>query len=230
MHRQDTCSCNAADAVSGRRKFLLQASAGVAAFAGVARPGAELSVATSQWDLSWSSRLKGTHRAVFDVAEIESGFGAQRAALWAAQSMDVLGAAIDDVSLVIVLRAHAVVLAFQQSFWERHGIGRLRQVNHPVTLKATSRNPLLMDETDGMSPALMDGMLSRQIARGVSVLACNAALQAWVDVIQTRERVSISDAQERAVAALIPGVILQPSGVLAGVIAQQHGCAYIRAS
>ena len=43
------------------------------------------------------------------------------------------------VSTVIVLRAHAVVLALQQSFWDRYGVGRLRRVLHPVSMRPAAR-------------------------------------------------------------------------------------------
>jgi len=39
-----------------------------------------------------------------------------------------------------------------------------------------------------------------------------------------------AEAQKRAVAGLIPGIILQPSGVFAAVRAGQAGCVYVKAS
>jgi intracellular sulfur oxidation DsrE/DsrF family protein len=217
--------------MSGRRQFLQSATSSLAALAALGVvPNAEPASATDEWDLKWPTRLTGKRRAIFDVAEIESGFGVYRSAVWAAQSVDVLGAAPADVSPVIVLRAHAVIFALQQSFWDKFGVGRLRHVTHPVTLKETARNPVLMDESDGLPPPLVSGTLPKQLARGVTVLACNLALQAWIDAIRERERLSEAEARKQAVAALVPGVILQPSGVLAAILAQEHGCAYIRAS
>ena len=215
----------------GRRQFLRNATANLTALAalGVVPGGAPLGV-TEDWDLKWPDRLTGRRRAVFDVAEVESGYGVYRAAVWGSQCVDVLGDSPADVSTVIVLRAHAVVLALQQSFWDRYAVGRVRRVLHPVSLRDTTRNPALMDASDGLPAPLLAGALPQQLARGTTVLACNLALQAWIDAIREREKVSDSEARKAAIAALVPGVILQPSGVLAAALAQQSGCAYIRAS
>jgi hypothetical protein len=183
-----------------------------------------------EWDLTWPSRLSGKQRAVFDAADIESGAGVFRAGVWTGQCLTVLGAARADVSPVIVLRGHAVVLALHQGFWDKYSVGRMRRVTHPVTLKETQRNPVLMDESDALPAAMLAVTLPRQLASGAVVLACNIALQAWIDAIRQRNSVSDAEARQEAVGALVPGVILQPSGVLAAYLAQQHGCAYIHAS
>jgi hypothetical protein len=194
------------------------------------RPECRGSAIQHDWDLKWPERLTGKRRAVFDVAEIENGYGVYRAAVWAGQCVEVLGDSPADVSTVIVLRAHAVVLALQQSFWDRYTVGRVRRVLHPVSLKDTARNPVLMDATDGLPPALVNASLTQQLARGATVLACNLALQAWIDAIRERQKGTEAEARAKTVAALVPGVILQPSGVLAAALAQQNGCVYIRAS
>ena len=94
----------------------------------------------------------------------------------------------------------------------------------------TPRNPVLMEASDGLPPALATGALPQQLASGAIVLACNLALQAWIDLIRDREKVTDVEARNQAVAALVPGVILQPSGVLAAALAQQHACVYVRAA
>jgi hypothetical protein len=185
---------------------------------------------TDEWDLAWPARLSGKQKAVFDAADIESGAGVFRAGVWTGQCVTVLGAARADVSPVIVLRGHAVVLALQQGFWDKYSVGRMRRVTHPVTLKETHRNPVLMDESDALPAPMLAVTLPKQLASGVIVLACNIALQSWIDAIRERNRVPDAEARQEAVGALVPGVILQPSGVLAAYLAQQHGCAYIHAS
>jgi hypothetical protein len=215
--------------MSGRRQFLRQATSNLTALAALGViPTPERISRAEEWDLIWPQRLKGKRRAVFDVVEIESGYGVFRASVWAGQCVDVLGDSASDVSPVIVLRSHAIILALQQSFWDRYSVGRLRRVTHPVSLKDTTRNPVLMDASDGLPAPLLQATLLQQIARGTTVLACNLALQSWIDAI--RERRSDAEARQEAISALVPGVILQPSGVLAAAMAQEHGCNYIRAS
>ena len=215
--------------MTGRRQFLRSATSNLAAMAAFGAVPAHPSYpAADEWDLAWAERLKGKYRALFDATEIESGFPVLRAAIWTNQCVNVLGAARSDVSPVIVLRGHAVALALSQAFWDKYSVGSVAHVMHPVTQKELSRNPVLME--DGLPPAMLAGGLQKQLAAGVTVLACNVALQMWIDAVRQRNGVSDADARKEAVAALVPGVILQPSGVLAAYLAQQHGCAYIHAS
>ena len=217
--------------MTGRRQFLRNATSNLAAMAafGVV-PARPAYPAADEWDLTWPQRLTGKRRALFDAAEIESGFAVFRAAIWTNQCVTVLGTPRAEVSPVIVLRGHAVVLALSQAFWDKYSVGSVAHVTHPVTMKETSRNPVLMDESDKLPPPMLAGVLPKQLAAGVTVLACNIALQVWIDAIRQRNGVSDAEARKEAVGALVPGVILQPSGVLAAYLAQEHGCAYIHAS
>jgi hypothetical protein len=220
-----------------RREFIQQAATSVAALGALNVSFVSPTIVPpappatgEEWDLGWTSRLKGKHKAVFDNAEVESGFGVYRAAAWADQYADVLKATPADLSPVIVLRAHALVLAMQQSFWDTYDVGRIRKATHPVTLQETTKNPVLLDERDGLPARLANAALHKQLVRGVIVLACNLALQSWIDVVKAKRKVSDEEARKEAIAALVPGVILQPSGVFAATLAQQHGCVYLRAS
>lgn len=61
-------------------------------------------------------------------------------------------------------------------------------------------------------------------------LACNLALDDCVELIKTTDKITADEARRRAIAFLVPGVILMPSGVFAAVRAQQAGCAYVKSS
>ena len=182
------------------------------------------------WNVSWPSRLTGKHRALFDVAEVESGYGVWRASAWAGQYMEVLKVPEKEITPVIVLRHNAIVLAMQQSFWDKYDIGKAKAVTHPLTLKATDRNPVLLDETSGIPAPFNRAGVHKQLARGVVVLACNLALQDCVEQIKAKDGLDQAAAHKAAVAQLIPGVILQPSGVFAAILAQESGCSYVRSS
>lgn len=181
------------------------------------------------WNVTWPSRITGKHKAVFDVAEVESGYGVWRASAWKRQYMDVLKLAAADITPVVVLRHNAIILAMKQSFWDRYGIGKLKSVTHPLTAQPTDNNPVLLDETSGIPAPFNDAGLHKQLARGVTVLACNLALQDCVELIKQRGATEDA-ARKEALAHLVPGVILQPSGVFAAIRAQEAGCAYIRSS
>lgn len=183
------------------------------------------------WDTRWTERLTGRVRAVFDVPEIESGYGVWRASVWARQYQDVLGVPARDLSTALVIRHNAVVLAMQQAFWDAYGIGKRRAVTHPVTLEPTNRNPALMGPSDGVAALQVEFALGPFMQRGGVVLVCNAALQDLVPMVQQADGVAEDEARARVLRGLVPGVILQPSGVFAVLHAQQQAKAlYIRAS
>jgi hypothetical protein len=187
--------------------------------------------APEKWDLSWTGRLTGKYKAVFDVPEIDSGYGVWRASIWGKQYMETLGVPAKDLSAVLVLRHTGIFLAMQQSFWDKYGIGADKKAMHPLTMAATDRNPALLSAERQELPPQLDGVaLDQFIKRGGIVLACNLALDEVVATITKKDNVSAEDARKQAIAALVPGVILQPSGVFAALHAQDVGCKYLRAS
>jgi hypothetical protein len=224
---------------TNRRRFLETAAANAAAFAMMpavafaatnrddTSPAAPPS---TEWNLNWTDRVKGKHAAVFDTTEPESGEGAWRAQMWKSQVIEVLKVAPGDVIPVLVLRHNAVVLAMQQSFWDKYPIGKKKKVMNPMNNEPTDRNPLLFSEKDGLPPSMAAGSLPAQIAAGAIVLACNLALSQCAGLIAESDKVSPEEAHTRAVAYLIPGVILQPSGVFAVTRAQEAGASYVMAN
>jgi len=223
-----------------RREFLGRATTGAALLAGLplaltatacAAQDGEAQATSTEWDLSWVNRLTGTHKAIFDCAEIESGYGVWRAFAWAGQYQQVLGVAATDLSPVVILRHNAIALAMNQAFWDRYGIGKTKNVPHPITLQPTDKNPaLLSGEADGVPAPFDQAALQKQIERGVVVLACNLALEDCVQMVRTTDNVGAEPARRTAIAHMVPGVILQPSGVFAAVRAQEAGAAYVRSS
>ena len=180
--------------------------------------------------MSWVNRLTGKYRAIFDVPEIDSGYGVWRASIWGKQYQEVLGAKPNELSAVLVLRHTGIQLAMQQAYWDSYAIGKEKKVLHPVTQQGTDRNPALLASSRNEVPAMFDDVaLDRFIARGGIVLACNLALQDVVEAIQKKENATESEARKQAIAFLVPGVILQPSGVFAALHAQDAGCKYIGA-
>ena len=187
--------------------------------------------ASEEWDLNWVKRLTGKYRAVFDVPEIDSGYGVWRASLWGRQYQDVLGVKPNELSAALVLRHNGIALAMQQPYWDKYAIGKEKNVLHPVTQQGTDRNPALLASSRGEVPAMFDEVaLDKFIARGGVVLACNLALQDVVELIQKKENVSAEEARKQAIGYMVPGVILQPSGIYAQIRAQEAGCNYVMAT
>ena len=220
-----------------RRNFLGTAALNAAAIAAspaamLANIPSDLSLSNSSdvWDIHWPAKLTGKYKAVFDNTEPESGYGVWRAAAWAGQYAQHLKAAPAELSPVVVLRHNAIILAMQQTFWDKYGIGARKKITHPLTGENTKKNPVLLDEKDGIPAPFNNAGLKKQLDRGVVVLACNLALQDCASLIQQTDKVDAAEANKRAVSYLIPGVILQPSGVFAVTLAQEAGASYVKAS
>ena len=221
-----------------RREFLERMTAG-AVLAGVPLSADALrafappvaSTAAENFDMSWADRITGKYRAVFDVPEIESGYGVWRASIWVKQYMDHLKAGPKDCTPVVVLRHNGIVLAMQQAFWDTYGIAKSNEVKHPISGDKTDRNPALLSSTRGEVPASFDEVaLDKYIARGGIALACNLAFDDMVAIVSKKDGDTPEAARKTALAGLVPGVIMQPSGVFAALRAQDLGCKYLRAS
>ena len=183
------------------------------------------------FDLTWVNRVTGKHKAVFDVPEVDSGYGVWRASIYKTQYHTVMGVPLTELSSVVVLRHNGTALAMQQSFWDAYEVGKAKKVTHPVTEKPTDRNPALLSSERSEVPAAMDQFaLDKFMAAGGIVLVCNLAFGDCVQLIVKKDGVTADVARKKALALLVPGVILQPSGVFAAIRAQEAGCVYLRAS
>ena len=229
---------------TNRREFIGQLGVGAAAFGALpltnellANPlgraaAASMPPAADEWDLTWTGRVKGKHKAILDVPEIESGYGVWRASIYVNQYRDVLGVKESQITPVLVLRHNAIVLAMKQEYWDKYGVGKAHNVTHPATGQPTDRNPALLSSKRGEQPEQFDAFaLDQYIARGRIALACNLAFQLDVlPTIKAQDKVDDDEARKRGLAMMVPGVVLQPSGVFAALRAQEVGCAYLRAS
>lgn len=224
-----------------RREFLERLTAGAVMATVPFSPGVlrEISAFTTgepakteEFDLSWVGRVNGKYRAVFDVPEIDSAYGVWRATMWVKQYGDVLHVPPSDMSPVLVLRHHGIALAMQQSFWDKYDVAKGNTVTHPITQQGTKRNPALLSSTRGEIPAEFDAVaLDKFIGRGGVALACNLAFDDMIQLVVKKDGGTPEAARKTALAGLVPGVILQPSGVFAALHAQEAaGCKYLRAS
>jgi hypothetical protein len=223
---------------STRRDFLGRVTAGAAVFTATplalaltACAAEGSSQAAGEFDLTWPGRLTGKHKAVFDMAEVESGYGLWRGNAWVGQYQQFMGATPADVSLAIILRHNAIVLAMNQAFWDKYGVGKAHNVTHPITQQPTDKNPVLLDAAGGVPAPFDAAALPKQQERGVIFLACNLAFMLdVVPMVEKADKVNTEEATRIAKSHVLPGVLLQPSGVFAAVRAQEAGLSYVKAS
>jgi len=219
---------------SGRRDFLSTFALGTLGTVGLSAVDLRdlpAQQAASHWDLAWVRKLRGKYRAVFDVPEIEDGFGVWRAVVWRQQYSQVFGTPESSLDTVVILRSNAVALGLNQEFWARYSAGKRWHVNDPSTGQPTSRNPVAQRIGDYALPAQFSGFtLEGLMQGGATILLCTLALRDCATLIAEVDKVTMEEADRRVRGMLVPGTILQPSGVFAAVLAQDSGCRYVRAS
>lgn len=218
-----------------RRGFLGRV-AGVAAVAAGGRglAPAPLSAAdlpapiTDKWDVSWADRLTGRARAVFDSPQIEDGGGLFRALMWMNQNKEIYGLKDEEMNAVLVIRHGAIAMVANDEYWARYKVGKKRKVTDWSVNKPAERNPFIAHPApDGKPSPGADYTLDALRKRGGIVLGCNLAFGQIVYDVGKAEKLEGPEARTRALTYLLPGVILQPSGVFGVMRAQAAGCAYI---
>lgn len=215
-----------------RRDFLRKASvlaAGTLA-AGSLEAQAAAPAAQGDWDMSWTERVTGRHKMVFDAHEISDGVCLHQARSFLAGYNTVYGLTDKDVSAVLVIRHAAVPMVMNDSLWADGFLGGETSLKDPVTNEPTKRNPFV-DIPSGARYALTwpDGALDTLISRGVIVLACDLALSNYSGRIAQHRNIPRADARALVLANLIPGIYRMPTGVFATCHAQQLGCGVLNA-
>jgi hypothetical protein len=178
-----------------------------------------------EWDMSWTERVTGKHRQVFDAPAIEEGLVFHQTRTYLQGFIDVYGAKDSDFSAVMVIRHAAIPMAVNDALWDQLELGK--------TCKAARRNPFLNANAPKDAKYSMlwpDGGLDTLISRGAIALCCNLALFRIVSMITKREKVDSKAARDKALANLVPGLIVQPSGIFAVARAQEAGCNFLRAT
>jgi hypothetical protein len=185
------------------------------------------------WDLSWTDRLTGDHRQVFDAPEIADGTVLHQARMFYVNYKDVYNLSDADLRAVLVIRHEALPMVLGDAVWAHYDfIGKkITKLKDPTTGEWARRNPFLNAKA-GDKHALIwpDGGLDSLIGRGAIVLACNLAFNGFAGVVATRTKQQHDAVRDEFKAALVPGVTLVPSGIFGVIRAEQGGCAYLRAT
>lgn len=241
------------DSTTPRREFLGQIAASAIVLAGVAcaSPGVAQAPSTSptpgttptsgaspgQWDDSWFGRLTAKHKAVFDSPQIEDGLVLANASGYIRGMRDALGAGEHDVQTVVVVRHSAIVMAFNDAMWQKYEIGKDKKIKAPRSEDWATRNPYLAGGGGrGGGAATADAPDRPQAnfgwlaAHGHILLACDLATHNYGNTIARSFKLEQRAVYDELKANLIPGMILQPTGVYAALRAQEAGCAYIRST
>jgi hypothetical protein len=218
-----------------RREFLSWLGAS-GAFAATGMPslhprasGASRAPITDKWDVSWADRVNGKIRAVFDSPGLADGAAMFRAQLWRDEHTEVYGTPLAESSAVLVFRHAGISLVMNDAYWERFKIGHEMKVMDQDGKKIVKANPVAT-LAPGTPARWANYNIPAFIASGGIVLACNLAFSEVVARFKKADKATSEAARKTAIDHLIPGVILQPSGVFAVLRAQEAGCNYLLAS
>jgi len=196
----------------------------------LARGASGVPAASGEWDDSWTKRLTGTHKQVFDSPEIAEGSALHQSRTFMKHYAEMYGTSDADTNAVIVVRHEAIPIVLQDAMWERYGLAKDTKLKDPTTGKSARRNPFLNAKADDKYALVWaDGGLDTLLSRGVIVLACNLALMGMSDMVRKKDGGTEDEAKAKLIGGLVPGVIRMPSGIFAVIRAEEAGCNYIRA-
>jgi len=239
-----------------RREFLGQIAASAMVLAGAcASPGAGPATTPSPapgsplpqpsgaegaplWDDSWFGRLTAKHKAVFDSPQIEEGLVLANASGYISGMRDAAGAGEHDVQAVVVVRHGAIPMAFNDAMWQKYEIGKDKKIKAPRSDDWATRNPYVSGgggrgrATDGTSSSAdrPQANFAWLASHGHILLGCDLATHNYANVIARNFKLEQRSVYEELKSNLIPGIILQPTGVYAALRAQEAGCQYIRST
>lgn len=206
----------------------LEAQQGMPAGTPAATPGAP--PAPNAWDMSWTTRVTGQHRMVFDAPEITGGIALHQARSFLQGYADTLGLTDADVTAVIVFRHAAVPVVLGDELWADGFFAEKDKLKDPETGEPAKRNPFIRIPAGARhSLTWSDGALDQLMARGVIVLACELALANTAGQLARRKEIPRQEAMELIAKHLLPGVTRMPSGIFATSHAQSLGCGVLHA-
>jgi hypothetical protein len=179
-------------------------------------------------DVSWANRITGRFRAVFDSPNMADGAAIVRATAWCDQYKEIYGVDRSAMSPVLVLRADAIELVMDDSYWARFPVGEEHKLKGPDGTWLTV-NPISAQSRPTDDRARRN-TLETFIAQGGIVLACGWAIGKVVQRYRAADALAAAEARKQALARIVPGIIVQPNGIFAVLRAQEAGCHFVAAS
>ena len=219
-----------------RRAFLTTLATGSAALAAGgmalhlganAADAAETLAVPDVWSEAWLGKITGKHKQFFDATGVNNGFGLVFAMNYMNSMTETYKLADKDVSAVVGLRHFSVPMGFQDQIWEKYKLGEFFQIMDPATKTPSKRN-FLYHPKEGDIP-FPESAVDKLLLRGVQFTVCNVAMTVLSGMTSKNAGVTPEVAKKEWHAAMIPGTVLVPSGVLAVNRAQEKGCTYCSA-
>jgi hypothetical protein len=164
----------------------------------------------------WPGTLKGRHRQVFDIYDINEGspLGFTNNFLTPNES----------ATAVMIFRHKGLPYAVGSAMWEKYKIGESFKILDPETKAPAVKNPYFQPKPGVL--ANNEAALDRLLARGTVMGVCGVALRGQSRRLAANASVTAEEALEEWTANLVPGVTVIPSGTWGVNRAQEAGCTY----
>lgn len=216
---------------SNRRGFLGKIAAGAATL-GVSTLASPFQLAAAVPTMTpadaksldaWLSRIKGSHKQVFDSMMPENGIPLAWTRVFLMTNKAV-GVADGDCTAVLVLRHESIALTMEDRLWAKYKFGEVFKLNDPATKAASVRNMFWKPKPSALP---LPGMgLNELLESGVLIGVCDMALTVYSKNVAASMKMDADECKKDWVAGVFPGIEIVPSGVLAINRAQEHGCTY----
>lgn len=213
-----------------RRGFLGSVAAATAAALSTAAvvpttqaAGATVAASTTDFE-RWLDTIAGKHRQVYDLPAPNGGMGLMWSHVFLMTGAQAYGLPESDFAVVLVLRHAAMPLALGDAVWAKYKFGEFYKIDDPQTKAPATRNPFA-NLKPGDLP-LPEAALEKLLARGVKVAACGMAIHHYSMAFAKQSGGDAEAIKKDWLAALLPGVFVAQSGVLAVHGAQSRGCTY----
>jgi hypothetical protein len=164
----------------------------------------------------WPGTLKGRHRQVFDIYDMNEGYPLGFANNCIAPN--------ESATAVLIFRHKGLPYALASAMWEKYKIGESFNIVDPETKAPAVKNPYFQPKPGVLRNNEM--ALDRLLAKGTVMGACGVALRAQSGRLAAKAGVTAEEALKEWTANLIPGVTVIPSGTWGVNRAQEAGCTY----
>jgi intracellular sulfur oxidation DsrE/DsrF family protein len=212
--------------ITPRRSFIAGLAAAAAAV-GLGRQSTPATAAEAGGGTgfqAWLESIPGRYRQVYDAPSPNNGFALTWSHVFLLTGAEGYNVPESDLGVVVVLRHSAIPIALRDDLWAKYKLGEYFHINDPATKAAATRNPFA-NIRPGDLP-LPEAALEKLIARGVRVAVCNTAIHFQSMRVAQQAGLAHEAVKQDFLAAVIPGVQVVPSGVLAVNGAQSMGCTY----
>jgi hypothetical protein len=164
----------------------------------------------------WPGTLKGRHKQVFDIYDINEGSPLGFTNNFLAPN--------ESATAVMIFRHKGLPFAVGSAMWEKYKIGESFKIIDPETKAAALKNPWFQPKPGVLQNA--DIAIDRLLAKGTVIGACAVALRGQSRRLAANAGVTAEEALKEWTANLIAGVTVIPSGTWGVNRAQEAGCTY----